>query len=216
MVAGTMISGTITMGQTIYIGPETTGELFTSTVVRGIQRKRINVDSAVAGQSCSFALKKVRRASIRKGMVLIDKDRLQAMNKAAADPENPPQFKACFEFTAEVIILFHSTTISHRYKAMLHCGVVRQSVAIVKMIKSGGDATVSTTTATTPSTADAGAEGTDGAVATNANGIPLLRTGDRSIVRFRFIKYPEYLKVGQRLIFREGRTKGIGRIIQLH
>jgi len=39
-----------------------------------------------------------------------------------------------------------------------------------------------------------------------------LRTGDRAIVRFRFIKSPEYLRLGMKLVFREGRTKAIGSI----
>lgn len=37
-----------------------------------------------------------------------------------------------------------------------------------------------------------------------------LRTGDKDEVVFRFIKHPEYLYAGQRLIFREGRTKAVG------
>ena len=32
---------------------------------------------------------------------------------------------------------------------------------------------------------------------------------------FRFIKYPEYLKVGAKLFFREGVTKGIGQVTKL-
>ncbi|CAG0885998.1 unnamed protein product [Darwinula stevensoni] len=42
-----------------------------------------------------------------------------------------------------------------------------------------------------------------------------LRTGDKATVRFRFIKHPEYIKAGQRLVFREGRTKAVGNIIKL-
>lgn len=42
-----------------------------------------------------------------------------------------------------------------------------------------------------------------------------LRTGERAIVHFRFIKYPEYLKKGQRLVFREGRTKAVGNVIKM-
>ena len=38
-----------------------------------------------------------------------------------------------------------------------------------------------------------------------------IRTGDRAHVRFRFMYRPEFLKPGARLIFREGRTKGIGK-----
>jgi GTPase len=35
----------------------------------------------------------------------------------------------------------------------------------------------------------------------------VLRTGDRATVHFEFIAHPEYLKVGQKLLFREGKTK---------
>ena len=42
-----------------------------------------------------------------------------------------------------------------------------------------------------------------------------LRTGDKAIVRFRFIKNPEYLRTDMRMVFREGRTKAIGTISKL-
>lgn len=38
----------------------------------------------------------------------------------------------------------------------------------------------------------------------------LIRTGDRATVAFRFVQRPEYLCPGDRLLFREGRTKGLG------
>ena len=37
-----------------------------------------------------------------------------------------------------------------------------------------------------------------------------IRTGDRANVAFHFVQRPEYLAVGDRLLFREGRTKGLG------
>lgn len=37
-----------------------------------------------------------------------------------------------------------------------------------------------------------------------------IRTGDRATVAFRFVQRPEYLAPGDRLLFREGRTKGLG------
>lgn len=37
-----------------------------------------------------------------------------------------------------------------------------------------------------------------------------IRTGDRAVVAFRFVQRPEYLAVGDRILFREGRTKGLG------
>ncbi|XP_038154946.1 GTP-binding protein 2-like isoform X1 [Cyprinodon tularosa] len=42
-----------------------------------------------------------------------------------------------------------------------------------------------------------------------------LRTGEKAVVLFKFIKHPEYLKVGAKVLFREGVTKGIGHVTSL-
>jgi len=42
------------------------------------------------------------------------------------------------------------------------------------------------------------------------DGKDVLRTRDRAKVRFKFLYRPEYLKIGMRMIIREGRIKGIG------
>ncbi|GAX75720.1 hypothetical protein CEUSTIGMA_g3163.t1 [Chlamydomonas eustigma] len=41
-----------------------------------------------------------------------------------------------------------------------------------------------------------------------------LRSGDRACVRFRFIQRPEYITPNTRFVFREGRTKGIGIVME--
>lgn len=41
-----------------------------------------------------------------------------------------------------------------------------------------------------------------------------LRSGDRACVRFRFIQRPEYITSNSRFVFREGRTKGIGIVME--
>jgi GTPase len=38
----------------------------------------------------------------------------------------------------------------------------------------------------------------------------LMRTGDTGFIKFRFMYRPEYLKIGTTILFREGRTKGLG------
>jgi len=38
---------------------------------------------------------------------------------------------------------------------------------------------------------------------------------DKANVVFKFIRYPEYIKPGARLLFREGRTKGMGRVTEI-
>ena len=43
----------------------------------------------------------------------------------------------------------------------------------------------------------------------------LVRAGDNAIAEFRFLYKPEYIEKGQNIVFREGRTKGIGEILEL-
>ncbi|KAG0220971.1 hypothetical protein BGW41_007390, partial [Actinomortierella wolfii] len=166
VVSGVVMNGVVHAGDQLYMGPDGNGH-FQLVTVKSIQRKRLNVPVACAGQSASFGLKKIRRSTIRKGMVMLD------------GHMNPPP-KGCREFEAEVLVLYHSTTIGHKYQAMLHCGAVRQTARVIAMDKPE----------------------------------QILRTGDRATVRFQFL-HPAFLKVGARLIFREGRTKGIGKVSKI-
>lgn len=43
----------------------------------------------------------------------------------------------------------------------------------------------------------------------------VLRTGAKASIEFEFLFRPEYIAVGSRLIFREGKTKGIGNVTHL-
>ncbi|KAK2046307.1 elongation factor Tu GTP binding domain-containing protein [Colletotrichum somersetense] len=161
VVSGIVKSGVVHAGDNVLIGPDSLGQ-FTATSIRSIERKRLGVPAASAGQSASFALKKVRRKDVRKGMVVLPK------------LEGQPAPKVHREFIAEVLILSHATTIKTKYQAMLHVGPVSQTCAIIDVDR------------------------------------PYIRTGDRATVAFRFVQRPEYLAPGDRLLFREGRTKGLG------
>ena len=86
-------AGVIHAGDPVLIGPDSLGQ-FTTTAIRTIERKRIPVPLCSAGQSASFALKKVRRKDVRKGMVVLPK--LDA---------HPP--KVHREFVAEGITVPH-------------------------------------------------------------------------------------------------------------
>jgi GTPase len=160
VVSGVVKSGVIHAGDSVLIGPDSLGQ-FQTTNIRSIERKRIQVPFCKAGQSASFALKRIRRKEVRKGMVVLPK----------LDSGPPKVYR---EFVAEVLILSHATTIRPRYQAMLHVGPVSQTCAIIDIDRE------------------------------------FIRTGDRATVAFRFVQRPEYLAVGDRILFREGRTKGLG------
>ena len=44
---------------------------------------------------------------------------------------------------------------------------------------------------------------------------PFLRSGDTGKIRFKFLKKPEYLHIGDTILFREGRTRGKGKITKI-
>ncbi|XP_075220089.1 GTP-binding protein 1 isoform X2 [Lycorma delicatula] len=163
VVSGTTLKGVIRLNDTLMLGPDPLGH-FVPIAVKSIHRKRMAVREVRGGQTASFALKKIKRSQIRKGMVMVS----PALNPTA-----------CWEFEGEILVLHHPTTISSRYQAMVHCGSIRQTASILSMSEE------------------------------------CLRTGDKAVVHFRFIKHPEYLKPGQRMVFREGRTKAVGNVLRL-
>ena len=172
VVSGVVKSGVVHTGDTVLFGPDSLGQ-FTTTKIRSIERKRIGVPVASAGQSASFALRNVRRKDVRKGMVVMHKPGANDSKDATttASMKDPKVYR---EFVAEVLILSHATTIKTKYQAMLHVGPVSQTCSIIDLDRQ------------------------------------YIRTGDRANVAFRFVQRPEYLAVGDRILFREGRTKGLG------
>uniref|UniRef100_A0AC35U4M4 Tr-type G domain-containing protein n=1 Tax=Rhabditophanes sp. KR3021 TaxID=114890 RepID=A0AC35U4M4_9BILA len=163
VVSGTCLAGKISLNETLLLGPDSVGD-FISVPIKSIHRKRMPVTSVKSGQTASFALRKILRNNVRKGMALLS-------------PSITPI--ACYEFEAEVLILHHPTTIALNYQAMVHVGSTRQTAQIQSMQKE------------------------------------VLRTGDRDTITFRFIRYPEYLRLGTRLVFREGRTKAVGKVVKI-
>ncbi|KAJ3514147.1 hypothetical protein NMY22_g14838 [Coprinellus aureogranulatus] len=133
VVNGIINSGVVKAGDTVMLGPDSNGN-YTTTMIKSMQRKRANVNTAEAGQCVSFALKRIRRAAVRKGMVLVHKSDIAP--------------RAVKQFEGQVLILYHNTTLQKNYQAMLHCGAVRQTVRIIGMdhpqgvLRTGDRATV--------------------------------------------------------------------------
>lgn len=159
-----MTQGRFRTGDSVWLGPDGIGA-YRPVQIKSIHVKGLDVPFVEAGNDAALCLKKEKRSAIRKGNVLLD--------MSDAKP------KSYWQFTAEIVVLYHSTTISVNYEPVIHSHTVRQSARIVHVEQQ-----------------------------------EVLRTGDRALVRFHFLYRPEFLKVGQRMIFREGRTKGIGTVIQ--
>jgi GTPase len=91
-----------------------------------------------------------------------------------------------WEFKAEVLVLHHQTTLAIGYAPIIHVGCVVQAARLIAIHSVGGE-----------------------------NQLEALRTGDRAVITCRFMYRPEYLHVGDMLLFREGRAKGVGKLVHL-
>jgi len=159
VASGTIRSGTVEAGDELLIGPMADGT-FREVEVRSIEMHYHRVDEARAGRIVGIALKGVREADIRRGMVLLPRD---------SDPT------AVREFEADVMVLNHPTRIGEGYEPVVHLETVSEAAAFYPE------------------------EGQ-------------LLPGDtgRATVRFKF--HPYLVEEGQRFVFREGRSKGVGTV----
>uniref|UniRef100_A0AAY4DEG3 Tr-type G domain-containing protein n=1 Tax=Denticeps clupeoides TaxID=299321 RepID=A0AAY4DEG3_9TELE len=164
VVGGTLYSGICREGEQLVVGPMDDGQ-FQELTVCSIQRNRSACRVLRAGQAATLALGDFDRSLLRKGMVMVS-------------PEMNPTI--CWQFDAEIVLLFHAKTFHKGFQVTVHVGNVRQTATVEAL------------------------QGTDE-----------LRTGEKAVVCFKFIKHPEYLKVGAKLLFREGVTKGIGHVTKL-
>jgi len=91
-----------------------------------------------------------------------------------------------WRFQCRLKVLHHPTLIKCGYQPVVHTGSIRQTATILEM--------------------------------TNKKKVvlPHLRSGDSAITTLQFLCHPEYIHVGRAIIIREGATKCIGKIIQVH
>ena len=98
------------------------------------------------------------------------------------------------KFKAEIKILHHTTTIRDNYQPVLHCGPIRQA-ARIKIIENKSMNIEN-----------------NGKHKKNSQ---RLRTGSKAIVQFTFSFRSEFLEEGISFFFRDGSTKGYGKILEV-
>jgi small GTP-binding protein len=105
--------------------------------------------------------------------------------------------KTCVNsFKAIVRIMHHPTTIKKSYEPVIHCLNIRQAAKIIKICKCVQDPETKKIT-----------EGIE---------LKTIRAGDPAIIYFRFLFRPVYMEKNVPLTFREGRTKGTGKITEIY
>jgi elongation factor 1-alpha len=192
VLSGFVNAGELTVGSNchVYVGPTDDGT-FMKTVAKSAHIARINTTHITSGQSAclAFSLNKEMRKKLRRGMVVVFKDNAISTR----------------EFDAEICVLKgEGTTIRRSYQAYVHILNVRQS-AFARNIEIVNHNAV-------------GLPPSHAAVNDNdeaeENSI-VLRPGSRAKIRFEFAKRPEYVRPGMRMLFRDGRVRGVGIITSI-
>lgn len=180
VVSGFVNAGELIVGSTQVYVGPTDDGTFLKTVAKSAHIARINTTRVTAGQSACLAF------SLNKEM------RKKLRRGMVVMRENPTSTK---QFDAEICVLKgEGTTIRESYQAFVHILNVRQT-AFARNIE---------------------------IVNNNALGLPpshgakldsegiVLRPGSRAKVRFEFAQRPEYIRTGMRMLFRDGRVRGVG------
>lgn len=184
VVSGFVNAGSLTVGANahVFVGPVEDGT-FMKTVAKSAHIARINTAHVTSGQSACLAL------------ALTKEMRKKLRRGMVVLEESPTSTK---EFEAEICVLKgEGTTIRKSYQAYVHILNVRQS-AYAKKIEIINNHVV-------------GVSSTHTAIYGEENEI-ILRPGSRAKVQFEFAQRPEYVRPGMRMLFRDGRVRGVGLI----
>lgn len=193
IVSGLLVSGTVKTGDNLYIGPFSDSS-YKKIKVRTIHCKYRDIKEASAGSYICLSLKNIARNEIRKGLVIIDDN----CNKIATKT-----------FYAFIHILHSPTTIKIGYQPFIHVEHIKQSVKIVDIQKIEKNKKKPN-----PSNIlDIDIHNLTFDVNTDEEIV--LRTGDIAYVKLEFVFVPEYIKPEMKLVFREGKVKAIGKVVQL-
>ncbi|MEM0123181.1 MAG: GTP-binding protein, partial [Conexivisphaerales archaeon] len=116
VVSGLIESGTVVENSELIVGPFYDGE-FRKVKVQTIQKNRVSVSSALAGQYVTLAISKGRTDNLTRGMVLL----------AAKEQANIVR-----QFDADVRILHHPTLIKAGYEPVIQFKTVKEVAKIIK------------------------------------------------------------------------------------
>ena len=186
VVSGFLMSGVVSVKNTMWLGPDSNAQ-FKKVIVKSIHDKRTDVNNAFAGQNVCFSLRGIDRHQVRRGMVLID--------GKEAEP------KGIVEFEAEIEIFGrHSTSVRMGYEPVIHISNIKQAAKIIEIRDISRKVIVMKKKKETERPVPENDE----------QGNPVLRAGDKAHVKFQFCFYPVHFELGSKILFREGRTRGVG------
>ena len=231
VLSGFVLRGTVRAGQTVLVGPRPDGSFMPGTV-RSIHRDRTLCPDASAGSAAclALALPKDQRRLLRRGMAVL--------STSAEEVVGQWEFEARL-----FVVRGSSATLRIGYQPYCHIVMVRQSVQIVsvrvetrrrKKKKSGvsgegasaavGEGPGGSSESTSDDDDDSGGPGAESsdkhAVPSQEEieksedpGSQVMHSGEMGVIRFRFLRRPEYVRPGMRVMLREGKMRSVGEVV---
>lgn len=185
VMGGLLTKGVVREGSRLAIGPLNDGT-FKPVTVQSIHRNKVPCRVVRAGQSAALSLD-CKVPELRRGMVLLQPD---------------AQASGCYYFQVttythaplrHVQSIYVRMCLQARVFVLYHATTIYPGFQTTMYIGSIRQTAVIV-----------------GIMATNG-----IHTNESSSVLFKFVSHPEYMRVGSRLLFKEGTTRGIGKITQI-
>ena len=202
VVAGGLVSqGIVTEGMRLLAGPSAEDGSFRPVTVLSIKRNRAPCRLVRATQSAALALD-CPMSWLRRGMCLVDPRAeavaclyFQVRESLQTFEINFTDLWIVFAPNLKIILKLFQTFLQARICVLFHPTEINRGFRARAHVGSVRQAAV-----------------VEGIHPATGDGI---RSNEQASVLLRFLRCPEYIKVGQRLLLSEGRTKGIGRVTQV-
>ena len=191
VLSGTVIKGNLAVGDKLELGTNKNNE-FRSIEVRSLYVDNKPINTISAGHHCTIGI----RLNNKNNNNNKNKNKKNLINElnvrrgmVAVDPKLVEESRTR-NFTADIYILHHQTTITDNRDNHSRRGY--QAIIHCNGIRQTAEMTKI------------------------YNETGFIRSGDSVRADFKFCYHDEYLKVGERFIFREGWSRGIGKIISIN
>ncbi|MES1902626.1 MAG: GTP-binding protein 1, partial [Paramarteilia canceri] len=186
--------GEISLNSVLCIGPNRSG-LYAHVEVKEIRRFNLNVNSLKTNQIGTIALRNVGSS---KRMEFVAQKETVSRGMFLLNPKFVANNDPIWEFTADIKVRRHPSAIKEGYQAVMHLGHIRSCVRLMKINRHG-----SKTSADGPEQND------------QSESIRYLKAGDSGTVVMHMLYAPAFIQVGSMMLFREQKTKAVGRILSV-
>ncbi|KAI9250491.1 P-loop containing nucleoside triphosphate hydrolase protein [Phascolomyces articulosus] len=227
------------MRRTYHLGPDSTGT-FIKVTVESIHRHRVATHYVHCGQAATLAIRPTFTSSlndhddtennntkqhhhhppfrIQRGMVLLG-------------TEQPTSY---YEFEADLIVLYHPTGVTVGTCGMIHSGSVRQRARVISILSTKNEINHTSSSVTTSSSSSSTVSSSSLTAEDNINDNKehtttttttqhsnhtihhrIIPSGNEGRCILRFMHEPKYLCQGAQILFMEGKSKCLGRVIRL-